>query len=159
MQLQETIYQSSIHCIRPRQQGKKFIQKVCGKLLYLGCAINSTILVPNSAIAAETSKPTTNTLAQMCQLLNYLAMQEEAVLTNTCRDTKLAVHSDASYLSKTKVHCRAGGHFFLSFDKKVHKTTAPFSNLPTLLSMLCCQQPKPILQPFTLWSTKQYTLW
>eukprot|EP00804_Cyclotella_cryptica_P031354 CCRYP_012174-RD/>CCRYP_012174-RD protein AED:0.45 eAED:0.45 QI:0/-1/0/1/-1/0/1/0/121 len=28
----------------------------------------------------------------------------------------LAVHSDASYLSETKAHSRAGGHFFLSED-------------------------------------------
>jgi hypothetical protein len=36
---------------------------------------------------------------------------------------KLAVHSDASYLSEPKARSRAGGHFFLSGD-----TTAPGNN-------------------------------
>jgi hypothetical protein len=31
---------------------------------------------------------------------------------------KLAVHSDASYLSEPKAHSRAGGHFILSFNEK-----------------------------------------
>jgi hypothetical protein len=31
----------------------------------------------------------------------------------------LAVHSNTSYLSKPKVQCRAGGHFFLSRDTTV----------------------------------------
>ena len=65
------------------KKGKKFIQQVCGKFLYLVRAIDSTLLVPISAIAAQSSNPTRDTLAQTCQLLNYLATQEDAVLTYT----------------------------------------------------------------------------
>jgi len=48
------------------------------------------------------------------QLLDYLATQEDAVLSYHASDMVLAVHSDASYLSKPEARSRAGGHFFLS---------------------------------------------
>ena len=50
------------------------------------------------------------------QLLDYIATQEEAVLTYSASDMVLAVHSDASYLSEPNARSRAGGHFFLSSD-------------------------------------------
>ena len=39
-------------------KGKKFIQQVCGKFLFLGQAVDSTILSPISAIASQSSSPT-----------------------------------------------------------------------------------------------------
>lgn len=90
------------------------MQQVCGKLLFLGRAVDSTLLCPISAIAAQASTPTTDTLEQTIQLLDYLASQEEAVLTYRASDMQLAAHSDASYLSEPKARSRAGGHFFLS---------------------------------------------
>ena len=43
-------------------------------------------------------------------ILDYVATQEEAVLTYHASDMKLAAHSDASYLSEPKARSRAGGH-------------------------------------------------
>jgi hypothetical protein len=57
------------------------------------------------------------------QLLDYLATQEDAVLSYQTSNMVLAVHSDASYLSKPKARSRAGGHLFLSSD-----TTIPPNN-------------------------------
>ncbi len=96
------------------KQGKKFIQQVCGKFLFLGRAVDPTLLCPISAIASQSANPTEDTMKQTVQLLDYLATQEEAVLTYHASDMKLAVHSDASYLSEPKARSRAGGHFFLS---------------------------------------------
>ena len=59
---------------------KKFIQKVCGKFLLYGRAIDSTVLTPISAIASQSANPTKETLAHNNQLLDYLTTQEEAVL-------------------------------------------------------------------------------
>ena len=73
------------------KKDKKFIQKVCGKFLFLGRAVDPTLLCPISAIALQSAEP--NQL-----LLDYLAMQEEAVLTYHGSDMILAAHSDASYL-------------------------------------------------------------
>ena len=41
---------------------KKFIQKVCGKFLFYGRAVDSTVLTPISAIAAQSAQPTKDTL-------------------------------------------------------------------------------------------------
>ncbi len=110
-------------------KAKCFIQHVCGKFLFLGRAVDSTLLCPISAIASQSSKPTTDTMQQTLQLLNYLATQEDAVLSYHASNMVLAVHSDASYLSEPKAHSRAGGHFFLSSD-----TTIPPNN-GTVLSI------------------------
>ena len=62
-------------------RNKKFIQKVCGKLLFLARAVDSTLLTPISAIAAQCAEPTEETMKQTKQLLDYIASQEEAVIT------------------------------------------------------------------------------
>jgi hypothetical protein len=62
-------------------------------------------------------------MEQTLQLLDYNATPEEAVLTHSASDMKLAVHSDASYLSEPQARSRAGGHFFLS-----NKATIPANN-------------------------------
>ncbi len=104
-------------------KAKHFIQQVCGKLLFLGRAVDNTLLCPISAIASQSSKPTTDTMQQTLQLLNYLATQEDTVLSYHASNMVLAVHSKASYLSEPKARSRAGGHFFLSSD-----TTIPPNN-------------------------------
>jgi hypothetical protein len=104
-------------------KAKRFIQQVCGKFLFLGRAVDSTLLCPISAITSQPSKPTTDTMQQTLQLLDYLATQEDALLSYHASDMVLAVHSNASYLSEPKARSRAGGHFFLSSD-----TTIPPNN-------------------------------
>ena len=114
-------------------RGKKFIQQVCGKFLFLGRAVDSTLLCPISAIASQSSKPTEDTMRQTQQLLDYLATQEEAVLTYNKSDMILAAHSDASYLSEPKARSRAGGHFFLSSDSTVPHNNGAVLNLAHII--------------------------
>ena len=38
-------------------KGKKFMQQVCGKFLFLGQAVDSTLLCPISAIASHSTSP------------------------------------------------------------------------------------------------------
>ena len=66
---------------------------------------------------------------QTHQLLDYVATQEEAVLTYHASDMKLAAHSDASYLSEPKARSRAGGHFFLSSDAQVPANNGAVLNI------------------------------
>jgi hypothetical protein len=94
-------------------KAKQFIQHVCGTFLFLGRAVDSTILCPISAIALQSSKPTEDTMQQTLQLLDYLATQEDAVPSYHASNMVLAVHSYACYLSEPKAQSRAGGHFFL----------------------------------------------
>ena len=80
-------------------KGTKFIQLVCGKFLFLGRAVDSTFLCPIIAIASQSETPTEDTMQQTQPPLDYIATQEEAVLTFNASDMKLAAHSDTSYLS------------------------------------------------------------
>jgi hypothetical protein len=93
---------------------KRYVQEVTGVFLFYARAVDSTMLVALSAIAAEQSAPTENTLKKVHQFLDYAATHPEAIVTYKKSNMVLAIHSDASYLSEPKARSRAGGHFFLS---------------------------------------------
>ena len=101
------------------QKGKKIIQQVCGKFLFLGRAVDSMLLCLISAIASQSVTPKEEKMAQTLQFLDYIVTQEEAVLTFQASDMKLASHRDASYLSEPKVRSCAGEHFFLSINSSI----------------------------------------
>ena len=100
----------------PNKERKKFIKKVCGNILFLSMTVNSTLLFPISAITSHSAAPTEDTMKHTVQLLDYIATQEESVLTYNASDIKLAVHSDVSYLSEPNTRSRAGRYFFLPGD-------------------------------------------
>jgi hypothetical protein len=112
---------------------KKFIQQVCGKFLFLGRAVDSTLLCPISAIASQSAAPTTDTLENTMKLLDYLGSQEEAVLSYHASDMIVAVHSDASYLSEPGARSRAGGHFFLSSDTPIPPNNGAVLNIAHII--------------------------
>jgi hypothetical protein len=112
---------------------KKFIQQVCGKFLFYGRAVDSTILTAISAIASQQATPTTDTLAKTKQLLDYLASQEEAILTYSASDMVLAVHSDAGYLNEPEARSRAGGHFFLSNNATIPPNNGAILNIAQII--------------------------
>jgi hypothetical protein len=80
-------------------KAKRFIQQVCSKFLFLGKAVDSTLLCPISAIALQSSKPIEDTMQQTLQPLDFLATQEDAILSYHASNMVLAVHSNASNLS------------------------------------------------------------
>jgi hypothetical protein len=93
---------------------KRFIQEVTGTFLFYARAVDPTMLTALSSIASEQANPTARTMEKCKQFLDYAATQGEAVITYRASDMKLAIHSDASYLSEPKARSRAGGHFFCS---------------------------------------------
>jgi hypothetical protein len=110
-------------------KAKGFIQLVCGKFLFLGRAVDSTLLCLISALASQSSKSTENTMRQTLRLLDYLATQEDAVLSYHASNMVLAVHSNASYLSKPKAQSRVGGQFFLSSNTTVPPNKGAILNI------------------------------
>jgi hypothetical protein len=58
--------------------------------------------------------PTEETMRKCKLFLDCMAHEPEMILTYHASDMVLAVHSDASYLSKPGARSRAGGHFFMS---------------------------------------------
>jgi hypothetical protein len=72
-------------------------------------------------------------MEQTLQLLDYIATQEEAVLTYSASDMKLAVHSDASYLSEPQARSRAGGYFFLSNEATIPTNNGAMLNIAHII--------------------------
>ncbi len=71
-----------------------------------------------SSIASEQTRGTINTMAKAKQLLDYLATHPDTTIRFRVLDMVLNVHSNTSYLSKTKAHSRACGHFFMGWSPK-----------------------------------------
>ncbi len=114
-------------------KAKRFIQQVCGKFLYLGIAVDSTLLCPISAIALQSSKLTEDTMQQTLQLFDYLATQENAVLSYHASDMVLALYINASYLSKPKAGSQASGHFLLSSNTTVPPNNGAILNIAHII--------------------------
>ena len=87
--------------------------QIIGKLLYYARAVDSTLSVALSALAAEQNKPTQRTKKKLLQLLDYCATHPDARLTYRASDMILHLHSDAGYNSEPGARSRAGGHFWL----------------------------------------------
>ena len=113
--------------------GKKFIQQVTGKFLYLGRAIDGTLLTPLSAIASQQGSPTKDTMDRTKHFLDYMATQEDAVLTYHASDMILAVHSDAGYNNMPKARSRAGGHFFMSNKDDIPPPNGSILNIAQII--------------------------
>ncbi len=72
-------------------------------------------------------------MQQTLQLLNYLATQEDAILSYHASNMVLAVHSNTSYLSKPKAQSQAGGHFFLSSNTTVPQNNGEILNIAHII--------------------------
>ena len=91
------------------KDGKTFIQQVNATFLYLGRAVDTTILNAFSTLISQQAVPIEKTNRKAKQLVDYVVINEEAILTSRVSTTILVVHSDASYLSKCQAKRRVGG--------------------------------------------------
>ena len=114
-------------------EGQKYIQRVNGKYLFLGRAVDSTLLVPLSTLASQQAKPTEYTQARAEQFLDYVATQDDAILTYHASDMVLAAHSDAGYLNEPQARSRAGGHIFLSNDVQYPPNNGAILNIAQII--------------------------
>jgi hypothetical protein len=85
---QATILNAGIKSTSVRRQNQT--------VLFLGRAVDSTLLCPINTIASQSSKPTEDLMSQTLQLLDYLATQEDAELSYHTSNMELAVYSNAS---------------------------------------------------------------
>ena len=72
-------------------------------------------------------------MQQTEQLLEYLATQEEAVITYNAGNMKVVVHSDVSYLSEPQARSRAGGYSFLSKEFTVPQNNGALINISHII--------------------------
>jgi hypothetical protein len=103
--------------------GKKFVQEVCGVFLFLTRAVNGGLLPAFSSLASQQANPTEKTMELCKKFLDFMATQEETILTYCTSKMVLAIHSDASYLSKPKARSQAGDHMFMAGNEEI-----PFNN-------------------------------
>ena len=85
-----------------------------GTFLYYARAVDPTMLLALSAIAANQSAQTEMTYEKTIFFLDYVASHPDAILTFKNSNMVLAVRSDTSYLTEPKSRSRAGGHFYLA---------------------------------------------
>ncbi len=71
------------------------------------------------AIASKWAKSTNSTMKKVKQFLDYIASNEEPILTFLVSDMILAVHSGGSYPSEKNARSLSGGHWFLSNNSSV----------------------------------------
>eukprot|EP00804_Cyclotella_cryptica_P017742 CCRYP_001167-RA/>CCRYP_001167-RA protein AED:0.39 eAED:0.39 QI:0/0/0/1/0/0/5/0/585 len=114
------------------QEGQTHIQRVNGKFLWYGRAVDPTTLVPLSALASQQSKPTQNTMNKSQQFrLHGNTRAGSPHLQKS--DMILAVHSDAGYLNEENARSRAGGHHFLSEDVPLPPNNGAIHNVAEII--------------------------
>ncbi len=77
------------------------------------------MLTPLSGLTSKQAAPTENTMQDCLQFLDYVASQEDAIVTYRASDMKLAIHINASYLSEPKARSRAGDHMFMAGTEEI----------------------------------------
>jgi hypothetical protein len=70
-----------------------------------------------------TGKPDRKKQWNCVRNLDFMATQEEAILTYHASKMVLAIHSNAMYLSKSKSRSQAKGHMFMAGNEEI-----PFNN-------------------------------
>ncbi len=96
-----------------------FIQEVTGVFLYLAQAADSTMLTALSSLTSKQAAPTERMMQKCLQFLVYTASQEDTIVTCQTSNMRLAIHSNALYLSEPKACSRAGGHMFMAGNEDI----------------------------------------
>jgi hypothetical protein len=113
--------------------GKKFIHEVTGVFLYLAQAVDSTMLTALSSLASKQAAPTERMLQKCLQFLDHAASQEDAIVTYQASDIRLAIHSDASYLSEPKDRSRTGYHIFMAGNEDIPTNNGAVLNISQII--------------------------
>ncbi len=148
------------------KEDKKFIQELIGTFLYYAQFVSSTMLAALGSIATKQASPTKNTMKKVQQFLDYASTHPDAIVTHHVSDMVLTGHSNTSYLSESKAHSRAGGHFSCPTTQPNHQTMAPSSQSHKLsrrscpwqqrlrwgLSTSTAEKPSPPTMPSNSWA-------
>ncbi len=88
--------------------------------LFLTRAVNGGLLPALSSLASQQANPTEKTMELCKKFLDFMATQEEAILTyRACEMFLLAIHSNALYLSEPKARSQAGDHMFMAGNEEI----------------------------------------
>ena len=86
--------------------------------MFVLCVIGGLDNMCGTQRLLDQANPTKETMKKTLKFLDYVASHPNTVLTYSTSSMTLNVHSNASYLIKTKAHIQAGGHFsFLTMQQ------------------------------------------
>jgi hypothetical protein len=71
------------------------------------------VILALSTVASKHTKETENTMEKVYQVLDYLAMHQDAKEGFCASDMVMNIHSDTLYLTEPKVRSHACSHFFM----------------------------------------------
>jgi hypothetical protein len=91
----------------------RYIQRVVGKFLFMGRALDNTMLHALNDIACAVTKGTQATLNATTYFLNYIASNPLPRVRYRASEMILHVESDAAYLVCPEARSRAGGYHYL----------------------------------------------
>jgi hypothetical protein len=91
------------------------------------------MLTSLSTLASKQAAPTEATMEKCLRFFDYAASQEDTILTYRSSNLVLVIHSDASYLSKPKVHSRAGKHMFMAGKEEIPTNNGAVLNISQII--------------------------
>jgi hypothetical protein len=127
--------------------GKKFIQEVTEVFLFLAQAIDGIMLTPLSALAFKQAAPTEATMEKCLRFLDYAASLEVAILTYKAINMVLAIHINASYLSKLKACSQAGVHMFMARQEEIPTNNSAVPNILQIIRTVMSSTAEATLGP------------
>ena len=89
------------------------LQIIIGSILYYARAVDGTMLPAVCLLSSQQSAPTANTMKAAYRLLGYAKLHPNHCLVFKPSDMILRIHSDASYLNRSKSGSTAGGYHYL----------------------------------------------
>jgi hypothetical protein len=93
--------------------GVKKIQEVTGKFLYVGRAVDNTMLHALNELCIAATRGTKQTGMALEHFLNYCASNDSAEIIYRASDMILTIDSDAAYGVAPKSRSRAGGYHYM----------------------------------------------
>ena len=87
------------------------VQSIAGTFLYIARDVNPAMLVALNEIGAEQDSLTNDTIQKTKMIMDYAAMQPDAVIRFHASDMYLHIYSNVAYLVQTKARSRTAGHF------------------------------------------------
>ena len=101
-----------------KDAGICWFQTIVGALLWIGRAVNNTLLVALSVIGSQQVSDTEDTNKAIHQLLDYCATYLDDGILYRSSNMTFAGHSDAGFNNETRARNRAGALIF--FWKLIH---------------------------------------
>ena len=112
------------------------MQGIIGSLLYYARAVDNKLLMTLGALAVQQMAATVNARTAINQLIDYVVTYPTDGTTYFTSNMILAAHSDASFLSNSKLHSCAGSSIFLAEDDPILQLNGPVLTISQVIKFV-----------------------